>query len=63
MILLSRVLTYRVNRWANIIVSIITILFVLGGGNTSLSYIFFATVEIVAMLFIIWYAWTWRDVA
>jgi len=61
MMLLSRVLPYRVNRWANIIASIITILFVIGGGNTSLSYIFFATIETVAMLFIIWTAWRWRD--
>lgn len=61
MILLSRALPYRVNRWANIIASIITILFVISGGNTSLSYIFFATVETLAMLFIIWYAWTWPE--
>jgi hypothetical protein len=25
--------------------------------------IFFATIEIVAMLFIIWYAWTWTSAA
>lgn len=63
MILLSRVLTHRINRWANIVASVITILFVIGGGNTSLSYIFFATIETVAMLFIIWYAWTWSKSA
>ncbi len=59
MILLSRALPYRVNRWANIIANIITMLFVIGGGNTSLSYIFFATIESVCMSYIIWYAWTW----
>ena len=64
MIFLSRVLKDRANRWANIVAAAITILFVVGpelidGGNTSLSYIFFATVEVVAMLFIIWYAWKW----
>ncbi len=58
MIFLSRVLKYNVNRWANIIAAAITILFVIGGGETSLSYIFFATMEVVGMLFIIWYAWT-----
>jgi len=63
MIILSRVLPYGVNRWANIIASIITILFVIGGGNTSLSYIFFATIEVVAMLVIIWTAWRWREAA
>jgi len=63
MILLSRVLPRGVNRWASIAASVITILFVIGGGNTSLSYIFFATVETLAMLFIIWYAWTWPEPA
>jgi len=59
MIVLSRVLKYRANRWANIIAGVITILFVIGGGNTSLSYIFFATIEVLSMLLIIWYAWKW----
>jgi len=61
MIFLSRVLKYRANRWANIVASIITILFVVGGGSTYLSYLFFATVEVVCMLFIVWYAWTWAN--
>ncbi len=59
MIFLSRILRYRSNRWANIIAALITILFVIGGGDTHLSYIFFASVEIVCMSFIIWYAWKW----
>ena len=59
MIFLSRILKYSVNRWANIIAGVITILFVIGGGNTSLSYIFFATIEVVCMLLIVWYAWKW----
>lgn len=59
MILLSRVLKYRANRWANIIASVITILFVIGGGSAYLSYIFFATIEVVCLLLIIWYAWIW----
>lgn len=59
MIFLSRVLNYRSNRWANIIGAVITILFVIGGGDTYLSYIFFATVEVICLLVIIWYAWTW----
>jgi Sec-independent protein secretion pathway component TatC len=61
MIILSRVLKYSVNRWANIIAAAITILFVIGGGNTSLSYIFFATIEVACMLLIIWYAWMWPN--
>jgi hypothetical protein len=60
MVFLSRVLKQNVNRWANIISGIITILFVIGGGNTSLSYIFFASIEVVGMAFIVWYAWRWK---
>ena len=61
MIILSRVLTYSINRWANIIAAVITILFVVGGGSMSLHYIFFATIEVVCMLLIIWYAWRWPN--
>ena len=59
MILLSRVLKYSVNRWANIVASVITIVYIIGGGSAYLSYFFFATVEVVCLLFIAWYAWTW----
>lgn len=61
MIVLSRLLKYRANRWANIIAGVITILWVIGGGNTSVSYIFFATIEVACMLLIIWYAWKWTE--
>ena len=61
MILLSRVLKYKANRWANIIAGVITIVFVIGGGSTTLSYMFFATIEVVCILFIICYAWKWRN--
>lgn len=61
MILLSRVLKYRANRWANIIAGAITILFVIGGGSTNLSYIFFATIEVACMLLIVWSAWKWPN--
>ena len=61
MIILSRVLKYRANRWANIIAAAITIAFVVGGGSTTLHYIFFATIEVACMLLIIWYAWKWPN--
>jgi Sec-independent protein secretion pathway component TatC len=61
MIILSRVLKYSVNRWANIIAAVITILFIIGGGSVALSYIFFATMEVIGMSLIIWYAWTWPN--
>ena len=62
MIVLSRVLKYKVNRWTNIITSIITIVFVVGGGVSLPHYIFVATVEVICLLLIIWNAWKWRNV-
>ena len=61
MVFLSRVLKPRLNRWANTIASLITIVFVIGGGDTYLSYIFFASVEIMCILLIIWYTWKWSE--
>lgn len=61
MIILSRVLSYKINRWANIISSIIAILFVIGGGSAYLHYLFFATIEVICLLVIIWNAWKWKD--
>lgn len=62
MIVLSRVLKYRINRWANIITGIITILFVVGGGVSYPHYIFIATVEVICLVLIIWFAWQWRSI-
>ena len=61
MIFLSRILNYRVNRWTNIITSIITIVFVIGGGSTYPHYIFIATIEVVCLLLIAWIAWKWSS--
>ena len=62
MIILSRILKYGVNRWVNIIVSLITIAFVVGGGMSYPHYIFIATVEVICLLLIIVFAWMWRNV-
>jgi len=59
MIFLSRVLKHKANRWTNIIASVITIVFVVGGGSLTLHYIFFAAIEVVCLSLIIWYAWKW----
>lgn len=61
MIYLSRVLNYKINRWVNIIASIITIVFVIGGGSLYLHYIFFASIEVICLLLIIWYSWKWKE--
>jgi len=62
MIFLSRVLKYKMSRWANIITSVITIAYVIGGGILYPHYIFIATIEVVCMLLIVWFAWKWRNV-
>ncbi len=62
MVLLSRVLGYRGNRWANIIAGAFHTAFVawsLTGETPTLFYAFFAAIEIACTLFIFWYAWTW----
>lgn len=64
MIILSRVLKYGINRWLNIIVALlhtlglVVSLFV---GTPTIFYIFFVVVEILALLFLVWYAWTWTE--
>ena len=64
MVLLSRVLKYRANRWANIIVGIIQTAAVslsLFVSMPPLYYMFFAAIEIPCTLFIVWYAWKWAN--
>ncbi len=61
MVLLSRILDYRINRWANIIIGAITIALVIGMGQKDLDDLFFATVEVIALSVIIWLAWKWRE--
>jgi len=62
MILVARLFRRDVNRWLNISASVLTLLYVLGGGNwESTSYFVFAAVEVIAMLMIIWLAWRWKE--
>ena len=66
MVLLSRVLKYRANRWANIIAAIINTVAVsvslfATGITPTLYYLFFAAIEIPCTLFILWYAWKWTN--
>ena len=65
MVLLSRVLDYRANRWANIIIGVLHTLAVLlsvfvGGTTPAVYYLFFAAIEISCTSLIVWYAWNWR---
>lgn len=67
MIFLSRVLAYKANRWVQFIAIPLTILWVVVpvfmpslGETTPLSYVFFASVEVVTMAFMFWYVWQWK---
>lgn len=63
MIFVSRWFRREVSRWLNIVASVLTLLYVLGGGNwESTSYLVFVSLEVIAMLGIIWLAWSWRSV-
>ena len=64
MIVLSRVLKHGINRWANIIIASLQTLGLLASlfvGTPTMYYIFFVIFEVSALLFIIWYAWTWPE--
>ena len=60
MVLLSRLLPYRANRWANIIVAAMYSALVLFFGTTDLDDTFHMVMEIAALSFVIWSAWRWR---
>ena len=59
MIPLSRILPYKLNRWANIIVGVLAIAYVIGSGVNDLDDTFFAAVEVVTLAVIVWLAWKW----
>jgi len=63
MIVLSRVLEHRANRWANISAGVFTIAYVIGGGSATPHYIFLAALEVACALLIVVSAWTWREPA
>jgi hypothetical protein len=63
MVLLSRVLQYRTNRWANIVVGTLHTVAVLAsmfvGTGSELYYLFFGTIETICTAYIVWSAWRW----
>jgi hypothetical protein len=64
MVLLSRILKVRANRWANIIAGVLHTAAVSGSlfaGTPEPFYLFFAAIEIACTLFIVWYAWRWPN--
>ena len=62
MVFLTQVLNVKVNRCANLIAAVITIVMIVSNNLApDLDDIFFAVVECVALLLIIWYAWRWSS--
>jgi len=64
MIVLSWVLKYKANRWANIIAAtlfVVAQIYSLFLGAPSPAYIFYSTIEIAGLLLIVWNAWKWSN--
>jgi hypothetical protein len=64
MVLLSRLLKPGANRWANIIAGIIhtaLVSWTLFGETPLPFYSFFAAIEILCTMYVVWYAWRWRN--
>ena len=63
MILLSRVLPYRANRWANVtagtIMTAVQFSSLFFGSSPTGYYIFFSIIEIACTALVAWYAWKW----
>lgn len=66
MIIFARVLPYKINRVLNVTVAVIQTLTVIASlfvGESTIYYRFFACVETITSVFIIWYAWRWTESA
>ncbi len=64
MIILSRILSYKLNRLSNIVVGLIMTFIqaaTLFSDDNTLHYIFFSFVEIGTTVFIVYYAWKWVE--
>jgi len=64
MVLLSRILKYRANRWASIIAGTImtaSLPITLFVAKPTSYYVFFTVIEITCTALIVWYAWKWTN--
>ena len=61
MVLLSRLLPYGVNRWANIIVAVLYGALIMFFGTTDLDDTFHLVMELAALSSVVWSAWRWRN--
>jgi threonine/homoserine/homoserine lactone efflux protein len=67
MVLLSRVLKYRANRWANVaagtVMTIVQLATLFLAGSPTMYYLFFSVIEIATTAYIVWLAWKWPETA
>jgi len=61
MIYFARVLPYKPNRWANIIAGILTIIYIVGGGDMAPHYIIIAAIEVICLLSIMVSSLKWKN--
>lgn len=61
MVLLSRILPYRYNRWTNIIIPPLAAASLIFNGVNDMDDIFFTVVELITLGVIIWLAYRWPD--
>ena len=64
MVLLSRILKYRANRWASMIagtIMTITLTLTLFVAVPTTYYAFFTAIEIACTALIVWYPWMWSN--
>ena len=66
MVPLSKILDRKANRWVHFVAIPLAILWVVVpslipslGDSTPLSYMFFASVEVLTMLAMLWFVWKW----
>jgi hypothetical protein len=60
MVFLTLVLSPNVARWTNIVLGVLFIVsIVVAAIGESAYYLFLSAAEIVALVLIVWYAWTW----
>jgi Family of unknown function (DUF6326) len=67
MVLLSRILRYRANRWANAVagafMALVQVATLFVGDGPTAYYVFFSAIEIPSLLFIVWTALRWSQPA
>jgi hypothetical protein len=64
MVLLSRILKYRSNRWASIVagtIMTVSLVLTLFAAVPTMYYVFFSVIEITCTSLIVWFAWKWHS--